>query len=391
MAPSQHDDILLVSTIDRHVHTYDMSSGRAVASFKASDSEGGDAVVMSALLQIPSRGSFVLAGVSSTDKSIRLYSEDGCLLSRDWGHTEGVTDIALVLSDPEADGKPATRHLITVAADGTIFIWETCAKRSQSTELSRVTDALPDSTTTEVAATNGPPLRKILSQSELARLLRSTDGNVASPATPTETRSPRLRKKASRLSVAQTSKLDLSSMASRRRSVISPSPVSVEPASRRATRQRTPSPSPSNPRNIKQSSAHRPAYNTHTRAKSTGNVNGSSEFGSLGASTEQVCRTLRAYRKKLSASSDSLTPEATRELERELGLTAKTIGDKMAKSKGIDEAVMARLLEHFSGKLAGMLDEKIEGIVKREVRRSGEGFGMSAGEVKDVDAGASQR
>ncbi|KAK5149310.1 hypothetical protein LTR04_007212 [Oleoguttula sp. CCFEE 6159] len=389
MAPSQHDDILLVSTIDRHVHTYDMSSGRAIASFKVSDSEGGDAVVMSALLQMPSRGSSVLAGVSSTDKSIRLYSEDGCLLSRDWGHTEGVTDIALVLSDTEADGKPATRHLVTVAADGTIFIWDTSAKRSRSTELSRVTDALLDSTITEVAATNGPPLRKVLSQSELARLLRPTDGNVASPATPTETHSPRLRKKASRLSVAQTSKLDLSSMASRRRSIISPSPASVEPANRRATRHRTPSPTPSNSRNIKQSSAHRPAYDTH-RAKSTGNVNGSSEFGSLGASTEQVCRTLRAYRKKLSTSSDSLTPEATRELERELGLAAKTIGEKMAKSKGIDEAVMARLLEQFSGKLAGMLDEKIEGIVKREVRRSGEGFGISAGEAKDVDAGASQ-
>ena len=41
-------------------------------------------------------------------------------------------------------------------------------------------------------------------------------------------------------------------------------------------------------------------------------------------STEQVCRTLRAYRKKLHGSSEH--PESGRELERELSLTLQTLG-----------------------------------------------------------------
>lgn len=41
-------------------------------------------------------------------------------------------------------------------------------------------------------------------------------------------------------------------------------------------------------------------------------------------STEQVCRTLRAYRKKLHGSAEH--PRSSRELERELGLTMRSLG-----------------------------------------------------------------
>jgi hypothetical protein len=56
-----------------------------------------------------------------------------------------------------------------------------------------------------------------------------------------------------------------------------------------------------------------------TRAKTTPR----SEFGSLDMSTEQVCRTLRAYRKKLNGSTQHI--QAQKELERELSLTLRVV------------------------------------------------------------------
>jgi hypothetical protein len=92
-------------------------------------------------------------------------------------------------------------------------------------------------------------------------------------------------------------------------------------------------------------------------------------FGSLTASTDSVCRTLRAYRKKLSNSSanDPLPNEIIRELEKELKLTARVVGEKSA-GKTLDEAVMTKLLEQASDKIIGMLDEKIKERVQGRTR-----------------------
>lgn len=46
-------------------------------------------------------------------------------------------------------------------------------------------------------------------------------------------------------------------------------------------------------------------------------------------STEQVCRTLRAYRKKLHSSTDY--PRGAKELERELNLTVHALGERAAR------------------------------------------------------------
>jgi len=76
--------------------------------------------------------------------------------------------------------------------------------------------------------------------------------------------------------------------------------------------------------------------------------------------TEQACRTLRAYRKKL-LSSESVKDEVLKELDQELRLTAMALGEKSlkTKSKAISETVLTGLLDQYSDRLVSMFDEKL--------------------------------
>ncbi|EGP91414.1 uncharacterized protein MYCGRDRAFT_66546 [Zymoseptoria tritici IPO323] len=304
MCLASEPNSILVSTLDRCIAKYSTSSGQAGFSFKCSDNEGGEAVVISKVIYAPSlNGNPTIAGVSSGDKSFRLYTEYGNLIARDWGHTEGITDMAIVQC------RDGASSFVTVAADTTIFLWS-------SMVATKLTGPQPNSATegqnSPVSTPLGPPLRKVISHSNIARLRRerSVDGgNFESPlanATPSRPSSPpKMRKKTSRASLAQTPRLE---------------PVS------------------------------RPSYD------------------SLTGSTESVCRTLRAYRKKLTttAASESIPPDSLRELEKELKLTAKVVGERSHRSN-IDEATLAKLLDQASLKFAGLVDEQIKARVEREL------------------------
>jgi hypothetical protein len=75
--------------------------------------------------------------------------------------------------------------------------------------------------------------------------------------------------------------------------------------------------------------------------------------------TEQACRTLRAYRKKL-LSSEVVKEEALKELDQELRLTAMALGEKSLKSKSISETVLTGLLDEYSDRLVSLFDEKLQ-------------------------------
>ncbi|KAF2651962.1 WD repeat protein-like protein [Lophiostoma macrostomum CBS 122681] len=357
-------DVMLVSTMDRQVHKYSLRNGHCISSFKATDTDGGDAVVLSSLAHIPRPfGPPVIAGVSNTaEKSIRLYDESGTLLARDWGHTEGVTAIALMISQrsDENDGTP--KSVVTVAADGTTFIWNLDFRTPNRQDMSKSIDPVtPLTPTNHDLLASRPPLRRVFSQSELARLQRSPEDDNA---TPTGNRSPKLRKRLSKFSLAQAPRLE-------------PSPISNllqdnrGSMSRRSYRNRSPSPpSPRNP----QISKRRSSIDVRARTKPPAN-----EFGSLGASTESLCRTLRAYRKRLANTTDTIGSELVREVERELAQTARAIGER-AKSKGLDETAMVKLLDQYSERLVTMLDEKIAANVSVALRvRENSETGLSSG------------
>lgn len=348
---------LFVSATDRTIQHFNTESGKSKASFKASDSDGGEAVIISSLFYIPSTsGSDLIAGLSSTDKSLRLYDMHGNLCGRDWGHTAGVTDLTLITSSDEG-----TRNLVTVAADGTIFIWHLGAKLLGKQDLSLSVDlsALGGTPGQKDLLITKPPLRRVLSQSEVARYRQSSPEHEGTPTTSKGSRQSTISKRSSRFSLAQPPRLEPSSPVKK---------SSTFDFSRRQSSVRR-SPSPPSPRNLQrvQKTVQRRASLeprlTLTRSKSSQNTTTTpsppKSAESLSTATDQICRNLRTYRRKLTASTEPLPNEALREVEKELSLTARAIGEKALKNKGkAEEQAMVQLLSQYSERLMEMLDEK---------------------------------
>lgn len=354
---SDRNDILFVSAIDRNVHKYNLRNGQLSESFKVSDSEGGDAVVLSSLAHVPTyNGQNRIAGVSSTDKSIRLYDENGSLLGRDWGHTEGVTDLTVITSAEDDTSSPRCTFLVSVAADGTVFIWSFGARPNSKHDLSRSMELMGMNTPNKELLVNKPPLRRVLSQSEMARFQqRSPDEDLS---TPTGKAKPKLEKRTSRFSLAQAPKLE-------------PSPLSTyDPTGRRKPRARSPSP-PASPksRTLYRKSSN-PAMTVRSRAKGGGGA--VDNMNNLTTSTEQMCRNLRIYRKKLMTSTDNLSSDNLAAVERELGLTLRAVSEKAMKARGVaDETVMVKMLSQYSERLLEMLDEKFAATIAKQAQLNG--------------------
>jgi WD domain, G-beta repeat len=370
---SDRNDILFVSAIDRNVHKYNLRNGQLSESFKVSDSEGGDAVVLSSLAHVPTyNGQNRIAGVSSTDKSIRLYDENGCLLGRDWGHTEGVTDLTVITSAEDDASSPRCTYLVSVAADGTVFIWSFGSRSNSKQDLSRSMELMGMSTPNKELLVNKPPLRRVLSQSEMARLQQKSPDEDLS--TPTGKVRPKLEKRTSRFSLAQTPKLE-------------PSPMSTyDPTSRRKARGRSPSP-PASPktRTLFRKSSN-PAMSVRSRTKSGGAPVES--LNNITTSTEQMCRNLRIYRKKLTTSTDNLSPENLAAVERELGLTLRAVSEKAMKARGVaDETVMVKMLSQYSERLLEMLDEKFAATIAKQAQLNGSNSNNNSGETTPLSAG----
>lgn len=77
---------------------------------------------------------------------------------------------------------------------------------------------------------------------------------------------------------------------------------------------------------------------------------------------------MRSYRKKLATSSDDLSAETLKSLERELGLTARAVGEKAMKARGVaEETVMVKLLSQYSERLLEMLDEKFAATLAKQI------------------------
>lgn len=335
---------LTISMMDRTVATYETSSGKLVFSFRATDTDGNDAVVMDALVigkpsAITGRPT-VLAGISGTDKSVRIYDANtGLLLGREWGHTAAVTDVALL----ETNERTA---LISTASDGTIMLWDMSTRATDILEQYETPNGDREQSPPKEYVPVRPPLRRVLSKAELAEFQRQSP-----TATPTGKTSPPnvFRRKTSRYSAASNSP----------RLVIPP--VSSMPANHsisddsnnlrgcpRARSRSPPSPKPQVNR--------RPSLaEIRGRPKS---ASGGSEFGTLNMATEQACRTLRAYRKKLS-SVETVRAELLKDLDQELRLTAKALGEKSLKTKSISETVLDGLLDQYSERLVSIFDEKL--------------------------------
>ncbi|KAI9819448.1 MAG: hypothetical protein M1832_004011 [Thelocarpon impressellum] len=375
-------DVLVVSTVDRQVHEYDVPSGRILMSYRATDQDGNDAVVLDALLVAKQKArdraastTCVLAGVSTTDKSIRIYDRLGGLISREWGHTEGITSL-------ECLDAPDKMTFISTGNDATIMTWEMNWDPPAKVQL--VEDEADElcgepSPPKEMTAARAP-LRRVLSKAELAEFRRRSEPEALTPlSTSTSKRNPSppraVRKRPSKYSLGSIrSGVPLPPTPNpplKGRANTSPA-LDQDDSSAHTSPFRDRSPSPTSQKSPRQQELppRRPSYDARSRSKSAGPTP-VSDFGSLNMSTEQVCRTLRAYRKKLGPSAEAVRPEKIKELEKELALTAKCLGERMLAARAApaeagssaprtaDETALVQLLDTYSARLVEMIDERM--------------------------------
>jgi WD40 repeat protein len=338
------DKTAFVSMLDRSVCQYDLATGKQMSTFRCVDEGGVEAAILDSLIcgQAPGRESGFLLGLSNTDKSVRLYdAQTGHFLDREWGHTEAINGVTLAEDD---DG---CQHIVSVGSDGTMMLWSLDLLDPSPVSMSRD----PSPVKAEFSSSR-PPLRRVLSKAELAEFQRpqTTPGRRSPPRTLTR----RTSRYALNMLNASTPKAQVPG---------SPAGTIAEdtPCRRQSSGSQEASP-PTSPKAMRVSRRPSlPALGVSSRKKSSPSLRSSTSnngFGSLNMATEQACRTLRAYRKKLT-SSEPISQDALAELDTELRLTAAALGDRVIRSKAMSESVISGLLDQYEERLASMLDEKL--------------------------------
>ncbi|KAM4060120.1 hypothetical protein HRG_002271 [Hirsutella rhossiliensis] len=342
MAMSQDNKTIFVSLLDRSICQFDVSTGRQLSCFKCIDEGGVESTVLESLSvgQWAPKDMEFLLGSSNTDKSVRIYdASSGAFLDREWGHTEAINGVCLVDDD---DG---TRKIVSVGSDGTIMIWALDSSDLSSRLTSRDPSPIKEANSTR------PTLRKVLSKVELAEFQRPpSSGGRRSPSRSLQRRSSRLNLGANPTSIrTPTSTLQSSPCNS---TIMEDTPSRRRPST--GNQPDSPPPSPKSERSRTHSLS---AAGKGARKKtSSTSLHG---FGSLNTATEQTCRALRTYRKKLS-SSEPITADVLTDLDHELRLTATALGDRAIRSKAINETVLSGLLDEYSERLVTLLDEKLQ-------------------------------
>jgi WD40 repeat protein len=341
MTMGQDSQTVFVSFLDRSICQFDLTTGRQISIFKCMDEGGTESAVLDSLSvgQWPPKDMDFLLGTSNTDKSIRLYeANSGSFLDREWGHTESINGVCLIEED---DG---TKKVVSVGSDATIMIWTLDLNDQSPRSMSRDPSPVKD------GATGRPTLRRVLSKAELAEFQRPSPSNGRQNSPPRTLRRRTSRMNLSAITNAKTPTGNLQSSPSN-------STIAEDTPSRRPSadsRQYSP---PSSPKSKMTRRPSLPALGVVARKKSSSSSLRSA-FGTLNMSTEQTCRTLRAYRKKLT-SAEPLSPEVLTELDQELRLTAAALGDRAIRSKAMNETVLSGLLDEYSERLVTLLDEKM--------------------------------
>ncbi|KAI8634197.1 WD domain-containing protein [Xylariaceae sp. FL1651] len=338
MALTPDGKSLFVSQVDRSIYSFDLENGKLLSSFKCFDESGVESVILDSLTTRPTveKEQAFLLGLSNTDKSIRMYdAQTGHFLAREWGHSEAIHGVAVIEEDD------ANRKVVSVGSDGTIMIWEMDLQDRAWGSTSRDSSPAKDATT----PITRPTLRRVLSKAELAEFQRpssSASGRRSPPRT--------LNKRRSLYNLSSTANTKPPVAALQ----LSPTPAIAEDT---PSRRPSGTPSASPPASPKSRMSRRPSMPVLSKAKTKSNGN-LRAFGSLNMATQQTCRTLRTYRKKL-ASTDPISQEVLAELDQELRLTAVALGDRATRSKALSDTMLNGLLDQYSERLVSLLDEKL--------------------------------
>ena len=301
-------DDLLVSTMDRQVVKFDSQSGQLLEAFKAADGLGStDAFTLNICKVFDLKTSsdsthLIVVGASSIDKSLRIYDPtNGALLAKGYGQL-AISDVNLMRSYDIGD--ESTYRIVTTGFDGTIFLWnlDGDALFAEEVSLGTKTDKNMHST---------PPLRKVLSKVEIRDFHRHFESSSA-PTTPTnKNRSPtRLRKKTSQLGLTRTPRQALP---------VIPSVSYKQDPSASASASTAPSMRSSEVMTPPKSSSSSTEFEVHK----TDVPSSASEVNEL---AENMCDTLRAFRRGIQYSLPKLSSSMQANVLHELNQTMAAIG-----------------------------------------------------------------
>ena len=362
------DDIVYVSALDRHVTKIDFLTGTILDSFKVTEADSDDHAVLNSIQVATNlelgRLRDILIGCSSTDKSVRVYDlQKQTLVSKENAHTEGISDIALLRQDSKltfvSTGLDSTIMLWSVIPNALIAMTPTVELTQDQAMISYDSDCTP----AKASPATLPPLRKVLTKLDIANFVkdapRSPSLRDPSPAR------PGLKRKGSRLALATSAieEADENTSPALRRRASADDRAKMErrspsPPAYATRRQKKPpargevtkdfftrqsewlrkSPEPQDTPTVKQEvRANKarlrrpPSVPTDLRAKAIAQerrmstAGAPSEFSSINMASEQICRALRTYKKKLEAAGTDLDLE---DVEDELELTLQIVRQK---------------------------------------------------------------
>ena len=345
---SSDPNVLVVSTMDRHIHKYDISSGRLVHAFKALDPASNDSVLVTSLqvaaIDHGDEKVIVILAVSSTDKSIRLHDyHSGSLLAREHGQAS-VSAVRLMRQDMPGH---SVHNLISCGLDGTIIVYDVLVPPPVQGCTTPYESPMRAESPLKQNTSSAQPLRKTLTRSEIVEFQKVLEDSHGDTISPIRSPSPaRIRKKTSRYTLANPPRGNSTGIgpahymsgtnSSQRKSSQDHSPTSASP---------TATSKPLKPKS-------RPSLEPRHRSKSVANLN------DLDGSAEHLCDYLRTFRTRINSASEKVTANRLKEIERELHLTIKAIGSlhKSTQAQNAGELLSGDLLDKY---LAKMIDERL--------------------------------
>ena len=312
-------NVVLISTLDRQILRYNVSSGRLLHSFKASDPTTGDSILISSLevhkLDHLATASRLIFGVSSTDKSIRIHEYDsGTMLTKEYGQN---AVSAVKLLQRYVDGESPSDHLISCGLDGTVMKWSLSCSSPKPSTIQDKSDG--EASPSRHLVPSAQPLRRILTKAKISDLQKSL---ASETDTGTSIQGSSLSRKTSRNSFIAAPKIPAPARPY-------PAGVPLSPADARLQCQisQGSSPTSSTQKVTLKSKSKPPSLDSQRRCKSAANLNDLNDLG------EQICIALRSFRKRITSSSVAkLEHNTLPELTQELHLTIGALDD-MAISK----------------------------------------------------------
>ena len=332
--PNDPDQIVL-STMDRQIQKYDISSGRLLHSFKISDPYANEAILLNCLnvcdFGETDNKTRVLIGASSTDKTIRVHDyESGSLLAKEHGQI-AVSNIRHI---EETESKTSTQHyVVTAGFDGTVVIWDLAfpCHSSHSSSASSNSNESPLAQAPMIAQ----PERRILSRAEISNLQRNLEGAGVTPVrkpSPTST-----RRKTSKFSLAAASKFPTPLQPDN----TDASPFDTGNHDSRFSPIRT-------SRTSKQ--ANMPTLNRR-KSKSAANLN------DINDAAKDIVGSLQVFRNRItSAAIDKLDKTTAQELESELETTCHALRERLSKAQIGSQTTAGDSLDSY---IAKMIDERL--------------------------------